>query len=60
MHKGTEHVGKFPQRAHRAIALDDRMRALTEDLEKAVADENYENAAALRDQIKQLQHERMA
>ncbi len=29
------------------------MRALKRDLEKAVAEENYENAAALRDQIKQ-------
>ena len=26
MHKGTEHVGKLPQRAHRAIELNDRMR----------------------------------
>lgn len=58
MHKGTEHVGKLPQRAHREIELVDRMRALTEDLEKAVAAENYESAAALRDQIKQLEHEK--
>ena len=58
MHKGTEHVGKLPQRASREIALGDRMRALTEDLEKAVAEENYESAAALRDQIKQLEHEK--
>ena len=27
MHKGTEHVGKLPQRAHREIELGDRMRA---------------------------------
>jgi protein-arginine kinase activator protein McsA len=33
------------------------MRALTESLEKAVAEENYETAATLRDQIKQLEHE---
>ena len=57
MHKGTEHVGKLPQRAHRTIELSDRMRALTESLEKAVAEENYETAATLRDQIKQLEHE---
>ena len=31
---------------------------LTEDLQKAVAEENYESAAALRDQIKQLEHEK--
>src|SRR2546421_6835503 len=58
MHKGTEHVGKLPQRAHREVERDDRMRALNEDRQEAVAEENYESAAALRDQIKQLEHER--
>lgn len=57
MHKGTEHVGKLPQRAHRAMELSDRMRNLTESLEKAVKEENYETAASLRDQIKQLETE---
>jgi protein arginine kinase activator len=57
MHKGTEHVGKLPQRAYRTIELSDRMRSLTESLEKAVAEENYESAASLRDQIKQLETE---
>jgi len=55
MHKGTEHVGKFPERAQRTVALNQRMRALTENLQKAVADENYESAASLRDEIKQLE-----
>ena len=58
MHKGTEHVGKLPQRASREIELGDRMRVLTQDLEKAVAEENYEGAAALRDQLKQLELEK--
>ena len=57
MHKGTEHVGKFPQRAQRTVVLNHRMRALTENLEKAVADENYETAASLRDEIRQLENE---
>ena len=57
MHKGTEHVGKLPQRAHQQIQINDRMRALTADLQKAVAEENYETAASLRDQIKKLEHE---
>ena len=57
MHKGTEHVGKLPERAQRAIELSDQMRTLTKNLEKAVAEENYETAASLRDQIKQLEHE---
>ena len=33
------------------------MRALNDNLEKAVAEENYEIAASLRDQIKRLEHE---
>jgi protein arginine kinase activator len=57
MHKGTEHVGKLPERAQRAVALNHRMRTLTENLQKAVANENYETAASLRDQIKQLESE---
>jgi protein arginine kinase activator len=57
MHKGTEHIGKFPERAQRTVALNHRMRALTENLQKAVADENYETAASLRDEIRQLENE---
>ena len=57
MHKGIEHVGKLPERAQRTIALSQRVRALTENLQKAVADENYETAASLRDQIKRLESE---
>ena len=57
MHKGTEHVGKLPERAQRTLEIADRVRNLTKSLEKAVAEENYETAASLRDQIKQLEHE---
>jgi protein arginine kinase activator len=57
MHKGTEHVGKLPERAARQMVLNDKMRELSDNLEKAVAEENYETAASLRDQIKQLEHE---
>src|SRR6266581_4948984 len=55
MHKGTEHVGKLPERAQRDMKLNHRMRALNENLQKAVAEEKYETAASLRDQIKQLE-----
>jgi protein-arginine kinase activator protein McsA len=33
------------------------MRTLNENLKKAVAEENYETAASLRDQIKQLEND---
>jgi protein arginine kinase activator len=55
MHKGTAHVGKLPARAQKTLALSDRMKTLTEDLRKAVQEENYETAATLRDEIKQLE-----
>jgi protein arginine kinase activator len=57
MHKGIEHVGKVPEHAQRAAQLNNRMRTLNENLKKAVADENYETAASLRDQIKQLEND---
>ena len=57
MHKGTEHVGKLPERAARQMELSDKMRTLSDHLEKAVKEENYETAATLRDQIKQLEHQ---
>ena len=56
MHKGTQHVGKLPQRATRQMELSDKMKALNTNLEKAVAEENYEDAASIRDQIKRLEH----
>ena len=55
MHKGTSHVGKLPVRAQKTLALSDRMKTLAEDLRKAVQEENYETAAALRDEIRQLE-----
>src|SRR6266851_2679949 len=40
MHKGIEHVGKLPERAQRVLVLSQQMRALTENLQKAVEAEN--------------------
>ena len=57
MHKGTEHVGKLPEHAARVLELGDKMRELNANLEKAVASENYETAASLRDEIKKLEAE---
>ena len=57
MHKGTSHVGKLPARLAAAMQLDAQMRALQSELEKAVAAENYESAAMLRDKIKDIENE---
>jgi protein arginine kinase activator len=55
MHRGERHVGKVPSRAAHTVAITERIRELTGELEKAVRDEKYEDAAHIRDQIRQLE-----
>ena len=54
MHKGTRHVGKAPEALRQSRDTIDRLKLLQKRLVKAVEDENYESAAALRDEIKLL------
>jgi protein arginine kinase activator len=54
MHKGTRHVGKMPQSLQQSKDYEDRVRVLQRKLEKAVADEDFEHAAVIRDEIKQV------
>jgi protein arginine kinase activator len=53
MHKGVQHVGKAPQSRRLAKDLNDRLGQLQKKLKQAVDEENFEQAAALRDEIKQ-------
>jgi protein arginine kinase activator len=55
MHKGTVHTGKQPVRAARAFEAQVQLKALHRELRKAVAEEDYESAARLRDQIRRLE-----
>jgi protein arginine kinase activator len=52
MHKGTKHMGKVPQSFQHSRDLTDKLKSLQKKLEKAVADEDFEQAAAMRDEIK--------
>jgi protein arginine kinase activator len=52
MHKGTKHMGKVPQAFQQSRDLTDKLKSLQKKLEKAVADEDFEQAAAMRDEIK--------
>jgi protein arginine kinase activator len=52
MHKGTRHVGKVPAVFRQSQDLSDRLRSLQKKLEKAIADEDFETAATLRDELK--------
>ena len=52
MHKGTKHMGKVPQALQQSRDLSDKLKSLQKKLEKAVTDEDFEQAAAMRDEIK--------
>jgi protein arginine kinase activator len=54
MHKGTAHVGKAPARLLRSIQRETQLKSLQKDLRKAVAEEDYESAAEIRDRIRHM------
>ncbi|MBU6408981.1 MAG: UvrB/UvrC motif-containing protein [Verrucomicrobia bacterium] len=54
MHKGTRHVGKSPASLRLNREHTDRLKSLQNKLAQAVASENFEEAARLRDEIKQV------
>lgn len=53
MHKGTRHVGKVPESLRQTRDLTERLKTLQKQLARAIAEENFEEAAVLRDEIKQ-------
>ena len=53
MHKGTKHVGKVPQPLQQHKDYQEKLNRLQKQLEKAIGDEDFEQAALLRDEIKQ-------
>ena len=54
MHKGTRHIGKAPEALRKSREAGDRLKLLQKKLNKAIATEDYETAAHLRDEIKAL------
>jgi protein arginine kinase activator len=54
MHKGTRHVGKVPESLRHSRDLADRLKTLQKKLSKAIETEDFEQAAVLRDEIKQM------
>jgi protein arginine kinase activator len=53
MHKGTRHIGKAPEGLRQNRDLTDRLKSLQKRLAKAIEAEDFEEAALLRDEIKQ-------
>ncbi|TFE67319.1 excinuclease ABC subunit B [Methylacidiphilum sp. Yel] len=56
MHKGVVHKGKTPKKFAKAQFYQTKIKRLQEDLKKAVAQEKYEEAATIRDEIAQLEN----
>jgi protein arginine kinase activator len=54
MHKGQEHTGKVPGGLMARQVLNKRMEDLKRRLDEAVASESYEEAALLRDELRNL------
>ncbi|MBN2490492.1 MAG: UvrB/UvrC motif-containing protein [Planctomycetes bacterium] len=58
VHGGARrHLGKVPRRAGDAIRLETRRAALRGELEQAIAVEDYERAAELRDALRSIEEE---
>jgi protein arginine kinase activator len=54
MHKGTTHVGKVPAGLMAMQVLHQRLEELRSRLDQAIASESYEEAAGIRDEIRNL------
>lgn len=57
MHKGIIHKGRVPEGMMEEFQKRQRLEALTAEMASAISAEDYEKAAKLRDQIKQLEEE---
>lgn len=60
MHKGTSHVGRVPEGMLEAFQHQQRIDELQKQMDEAIAGEDYEKAASLRDEIKKLTESEVA
>ena len=54
VHGNTSHIGKVPTRAGNKIKTQREIERLRQELSKAIGCEEYEKAASIRDQIREL------
>ena len=57
MHSGTEHVGKVPLKVLSRTQKRRQLERISNELQAAVEEERYEDAARLRDEMKELKNE---
>ncbi|MCM8824059.1 MAG: UvrB/UvrC motif-containing protein [Candidatus Omnitrophica bacterium] len=55
IHGSNEHKGKLPKKVEEKVIVDRNLKILKERLERAVKLEAYEDAAKLRDEIRELE-----
>lgn len=55
LHSSTEHTGKVPLRSGEQVKLKKRLETLRRDLKQAIMLEQFEQAAKLRDEIRELE-----
>ncbi|KEI05061.1 UvrB/UvrC motif-containing protein [Clostridium botulinum] len=53
----TEHIGKIPKRSGKDLVNKNKILKLKEELQKAIALEEYEKAAEIRDKIRDIDKE---
>lgn len=56
MHKGPRHAGKVPATRHKGLEREARLAALKTQLAAAIGKEAFEEAARLRDQLREADH----
>lgn len=60
MHKGTRHTGKVPEALQASRNVEEQLQQLQKRLEKAIASEDFERAALLRDEIRNVRERQTA
>jgi protein arginine kinase activator len=55
IHDASQHVGKVPRRVSAEVSMQKDIRQIQVELKRAIRKEDYEKAAALRDQIRQME-----
>ncbi len=58
IHGNTRHVGKLPESADEKFKTERKISSLKDELKAAIAREDYEQAALLRDRIRELEGEK--
>jgi protein arginine kinase activator len=55
IHGNSKHIGKIPSRGGAQVLVQKKIEQLKNKLQQAVANEEYEKAAEIRDQIKEME-----